>query len=101
MHHALSATNLASFVRNGADKVALNVASELLDVEAELDHVAVGHDVVLAFHPHLAGGTRGSHRAGRHQVVVGDDLGLDEAALEVRMDHTGRLWRRTALADRP
>src|SRR5437899_1754335 len=41
------------------------------DVEPELDHVAVGHEVVLAFHADLAGGAGGGHRAGGHQVVVG------------------------------
>src|SRR6476469_2521233 len=49
------------------------------DVEAELHHVAVGHDVVLALHAHLAGRLGGGHGPGVHQVVVGDDLGLDEA----------------------
>jgi conjugative relaxase-like TrwC/TraI family protein len=32
------------------------------DVEAELDHVAVSHDVVLALHAHPAGGLGGGHR---------------------------------------
>src|SRR5690606_37674816 len=61
------------------------------DVELELDHVAVGHDVVLALHAYLAGRAGSRHRAGRHQVVVRDDLGLDEATLEVAVDHPGRL----------
>src|SRR6266536_3581604 len=34
------------------------------DVEAELDDVAVLHDVVLAFHADLAGGAGGGHGAG-------------------------------------
>src|SRR5690348_8617793 len=55
-------------------------------VEAELDDVAIGHDVVLALHADLAGGLGGGHRTGRHQVVVRDDLGLDEATLEVGVD---------------
>src|SRR4051812_16570928 len=55
----------------------------LSHVEAELDHVAVGHHVVLALDPHLACRLGGRHRAGRHQVVIRDDLGLDEALLEI------------------
>src|SRR4051794_28211854 len=58
-----------------------------LHVEAELHHVAVLHDVVLALHADLARGLGGVHRTGRHEVVVGDDLSLDEALLEVRVDH--------------
>ena len=72
-----------------------------LHVEAELDDVAVGHDVVLALHADLAGLLGLLHRAELHQVVEGDDLGLDEAALEVGVDDAGRLGRGRALADRP
>src|SRR5215813_13969573 len=64
---------------------------QALHVEAELDHVAVLHDVVLALDAGLARGARRRYRPGRDQVVVGDDLGLDEAALEVAVDHAGRL----------
>ena len=35
-------------------KVPDDVEADSLDVEAELDHVAVGHHVVLALDPHLA-----------------------------------------------
>ena len=41
------------------------------------------------------------HRAGGDQVVERDDLGLDEAALEVGVDDAGGLRRGRALADRP
>src|SRR4051794_37737964 len=58
-------------------------------VEAELHDVAVGHDVVLALHPHPARCLGGVHRPGLDQVVVGDDLGLDEAAPEVGVDDAG------------
>ena len=49
------------------------------------------HHVVLAFHADLAGGLRGGHGASLDQVVVGDDLGLDEALLEVRVDDAAAL----------
>src|SRR5690606_5332798 len=74
---------------------------ERSDVEPELDHVTVLHDVVLALHPDLARRARRGHRTGLDQVVVRDDLGLDEAALEVAVDDTGRLRSGRALADRP
>src|SRR5689334_11975499 len=59
------------------------------DVEAELDYVAVLHDVVLAFHADLADGAGLDQGAGLDEVGVGDDLGLDEAALEVGVDDAG------------
>jgi hypothetical protein len=59
------------------------------------------HDVVLALHAGLAGGAGGLRRPGRHEVVEGDDLRLDEAALEVAVDDAGGLGRRGALLDRP
>lgn len=40
-------------------------------------------------------------RARLHQVGEGDHLGLDEALLEVGVDHTGRLGSGRALLDRP
>src|SRR5262249_53657048 len=71
------------------------------DVEAEFDHVAVLHGVVAALDAGVAGGTRGRHRARRDQVVVADDLGLDEAFLEVGVDDTGRLRRRRTRRNGP
>ena len=41
------------------------------------------------------------HRAGIDQVVVGDDLRLDEPALEVSVDHPGGLRRGGPALDRP
>src|SRR5690349_10102093 len=59
--------------------------------KAELHHVAIGHDVVLALEPDLSLRPGGAHRTGRDQVLEGDHLGLDEALLEVGMDHPGGL----------
>src|SRR5690349_435090 len=72
-----------------------------LHVEAELDDVAIAHDVVLALDAGLARGAGGGQRAGRDEVVVGNHLGLDEPALEVAVDDAGRLRRRRASLDRP
>src|SRR3954454_14720919 len=72
-----------------------------LDVEAELRHVAVGHHVVLALDAHPSRGAGGGHGPGGDQVVVRDDLGLDEAALEVSVDDARSLRGGEPLADRP
>src|SRR3954469_6798365 len=72
-----------------------------LDVEAELRHVAVSHYVVLALDAHPPRGAGSGHRPGGDQVVVRDDLSLDEAALEVRVDDARGLRDGEPLADRP
>src|SRR4051794_31409082 len=72
-----------------------------LDVEAELRHVTVGHHVVLALDAHPPRGAGSGHRPGGDQVVVRDDLSLDEAALEVRVDDARGLRCGEPLADRP
>src|SRR4051812_48033962 len=56
------------------------------DVEAEQQHVAVLHDIVLAFGPHLASVLGPGFAAELHEIVVGDGLRADEASLEVRVD---------------
>src|SRR5690606_30053476 len=75
--------------------------SSPLHVEAELHDVAVGHDVVLALDPRLSCSTHSGDRTGLDQVLEGDHLGLDEAALEVGVDHPRGLRRGPALADGP
>src|SRR5215469_10710131 len=71
------------------------------DVEPELDDVTVAHDVVLALDPGFAGRSRGGYRARRHEVIKRHDLGLDEAALEVRVDDPRRLRGGSTERDRP
>ena len=66
-----------------------------------LHHVAIAHDVLLALHAHLAGRLGRDHRAIAHEVVERDDFGLDEAALEVGVDHARRLWCGPTLMDGP
>ncbi len=48
---------------------AITVFTADSDIEAEIDYVAVAHDVVLALDPGLAGGAGGGDRTGRHEVV--------------------------------
>ena len=62
-----------------------------LDVEAEVDHVAVLDHVLLALGAQLAGLLGPLLALAGDEVVVGDDLGADEAALEVGVDDPGRL----------
>src|SRR5579875_1521764 len=61
------------------------------NVEPEGNHVALLHDVVLAFAAHLACRTQRLHRAIADVVIVADDLRTDESALEVAMDPARRL----------
>src|SRR5690348_2441908 len=72
-----------------------------LDVEAEVHHVAVLHDVVLALEAHLARFLRLHLAAEPHVVVVRDDFGTNEALLEVGVDDARGLRRGRALAHGP
>ena len=58
--------------------------------------VAVADDVLLALEPHLARLLRALLALAGDEVGEGDDLGADEAVLEVGVDHAGRLGRRGA-----
>src|SRR5881394_1172685 len=71
------------------------------NVEQEVHHVAVVDDVVLAFGAHLARVFRTLLAFERDEVVEGDRLRADEAALEVGVDHAGRLRRGVADVDGP
>src|SRR4051794_24993268 len=63
------------------------------DVEADLQHVAVDHLVVLALDPELAGFLGLVPRAQIEELVPPDDLGPDEAPLQVGVDDPGALGR--------
>ena len=75
--------------------------SSLLNVELELHHVAVDHNVFLAFLADLASGAGFSHRACCVEVFEGDDFGLDEAFFKVGVNDTGSLRGGGALTDGP
>jgi hypothetical protein len=72
-----------------------------LDVEQEVQHVAVLDDVFLAFGAHLAGFLGAGLALVGDEVVEGDGLGADEALLEIGVDHAGGLRRGVALVDGP
>ena len=67
------------------------ILSLSLHVESEAHDVAVLHHVVLAFDAELAGLAHGGFGAVLDVVVVLDDLGADEALLEVGVDDAGTL----------
>ena len=66
-----------------------------------MHHVAVAHDVLFAFGRELACIAALGLAAELHEVLPPDDLGLDEAALEVGVDDAGGLGGEGALRDRP
>src|SRR5581483_12161420 len=71
------------------------------DVEEDVDHVAVLHDVRLSLGAEAAPLARLGEAARLHEVVVRHDLGADEAAGEVRMDDRSGRERRVPATDRP
>ncbi len=69
--------------------------------EAEMHHIAVGDDIVLAFEPHLAG-LFGRNLAAEPVIVrIRDRLGADEALLEIGMDDARGLRRLGAARNVP
>ena len=64
-----------------------------LDIEAEVHDIAVLDFVFLAFDSHLSGLAHSSLGAVADVVFVLDDLGADEATLEVCMDDACALRR--------
>ena len=61
------------------------------DIEAEIDHVAVLDDIVLALAAEQSLFPGGGHAAALDHVVIGDNLRPDEAPLDVRVDLAGGL----------
>ena len=64
-----------------------------------LRNSVVPSDVLLAFGAHLARVLRALFAREGDEVVEGDGLGADEAALEIGVDHAGRLGRGVADVD--
>src|SRR5450755_2808868 len=70
------------------------------NVEAEVDHVTVTHDVVAPFDAQLARFAALGFAAERDQIFPPDHFGLDEAALEIGVNRAGGLRRGRALEHR-
>src|ERR1700732_3154615 len=71
------------------------------DIEPEERDLAILHDVVASFEPHLATLPSGGIGARRDEVIVGHDLRFDESTLDVAVDDARGLGRLRALAHRP
>ena len=72
-----------------------------LYVEQEVDHVAVLHHILLALGTNQSLGPGSSQGAARLEIVVGNDLGANEAALKVGVNLTGSLGCLGALLNGP
>ena len=59
------------------------------------------NDVIFAFQPHFPGVAGARLAFAGNVVVIGNDLGPDEAALEVGVNDARRLWGLGALRDGP
>ena len=70
-----------------------------LNVEQEIDDVAVCHDVLFSFAAKKTLRLRVGKRAARLEIVEGDDLGADKAALKIGVDFACRLGRFGAVFD--
>ncbi len=66
-----------------------------------MHHVAFLHDVLFAFEAEQALLARSRIGASAGEVCVADDLGADEAALDVGVDRAGGLRGARAARDRP
>src|SRR5207248_7268208 len=73
----------------------------VLDVEPDLEDVAVLDLIVLAFYPKSPALLGLLPRADLDELLVGDDLGADEAPLQVGVDHTRGLRGFGAGPERP
>src|ERR1700722_18583899 len=71
------------------------------DIESEMHDIAFAHDVFLAFKTHLAGVARARLAFASNVISKANDLGPDEAVLEIRMDDTGGLRRGGPRTDSP
>ena len=74
---------------------------ESLNIEQEVDDVAVLHDVVLAFAAYQALCLGGCHGAAGLHILKGDNLSADKAPLKVGVDFTGGLGGLGALLNGP
>src|SRR5258708_16248765 len=70
-------------------------------IKSKKRDVAVREDVFLALEPVFAGLAGGGDGAEAGEIVIGNDLGLDEALLEIGVDDAGGLRGLPAFLDRP
>ena len=66
-----------------------------------MHHVAILHDVVLAFQPELARIARARFAVAGNIIVIGNGFGADETMLEIGVDHASALRRFRSPRHRP
>ena len=76
-------------------------ACRFSDVEQEIDHVAIFHDILFALASQQPLCLCVGQRAARLEIVKGNYLCADKAALKIRMDLTGCLRGLRPLLDSP
>ena len=74
---------------------------QFLYIEPEMRHIAILHDVFLAFEPYQPFVLGAVKATTSHEVVVGDDFCPDEAPFDVGMYLACRLLRLGAASDGP
>src|SRR6185437_16838333 len=69
--------------------------------KSEMQDVAIGNDIFLAFQPKLARIARAGFAVERNIVAIGDGFGANESLFEIGVDHAGRGRRLGAAMDGP
>src|SRR5580658_9553438 len=92
----------ATMPSSSANKIRI-ASGECMDLSAvpEQNHVAILHDVLFSFQPHLRLFTRRRETPGLQQVLPIHHVRLDEILLDVAMDRPGRLLRVHSAFDGP
>ena len=70
-------------------------------IKAEIHHISIAHDVLLALETHKPLVARRRHAAKCNEVIIVHNLRADEAALEVRVNLARRLRRCRPARDCP
>ena len=73
------------------ERCELAAAGKALRRKPEMQHIAVGDLILLAFQPQLADVARAGLAAALDVILIRDRLGADEAALEIAVDAPSRL----------
>ena len=87
--------------RHGMNRLAERLEGDGYGREPDGDHVAVGHHVVAALEPQRPALARAGVAAGVDERLPADDLGADEALLDVRVDLARGVPRGQAAAQVP
>src|SRR3984957_3858112 len=100
VHRNVDATVLGHFAERKVFEIE-RLRHRLSIRKAEMQDVAVGDHIVLAFEAELARLARAGLAAIGDIIVIGDGFGADKAFFEIGVDDAGRLRRPGSLFDRP